>query len=86
MPQEIVEHLKDLVSSESTNEHEWNEFDYNLNDKIHFLDADQYTDVVFLLSRHSQVSDNTWELLGRKVFDYNLNEMQTLQLSEVIFL
>jgi len=81
-PDEIVDHLKQLVNEKSTNEHEWNELDYNITDKIHFFDADQYTDIVFLLCQHSQITDNLWDLLSRKVFDYELNEFQTIQLSE----
>lgn len=79
-PNDIIDNLKHLVKEHSKDQSEWNDLDYQITDKIHFFDADQYTDIVYLLCKHSHVSDNLWDLLSRKIFDYDLNEFQTLQL------
>ncbi len=83
-PDEIICRLKELVEEKSDSSQEWNDIDYSITEKIHFFDADQYTDAVYLLSKHSNVSENLWELLSRKIFDYDLNIFQTVQLNKAI--
>jgi hypothetical protein len=43
---------------------------------IHFFDCDQFVDIFVLLAENDRGSEKLWELLNRKIYDYELNSAQ----------
>ena len=74
-PDQIVNNLKSKVTKAS--EEELKEIETDIVNKINFFDSDQYADTVILLARANKGSDLLWDVLSRKVFDYNFDYIQS---------
>ena len=78
-PSSIVMKLRDLNHD---NDQEWNDNETDIIENIHFFDADQFTDIVYLYGQNESGSHLLWELLSRKLFDYEFDQYQ----AEFLFL
>jgi hypothetical protein len=74
-PDTIVQNLRNKINN--IDEEELKEIETDIVNKIHFFDADQYADVLILLARLDKGSDLLWEVLSRKVFDYEFDYIQS---------
>ena len=72
-PSFIVMKLRDLNHD---NKKEWYDHESDIIENIHFFDADQFTDIVFLYGKNDNGSHHLWELLSRKVFDHEFDQYQ----------
>ncbi|MFM7853790.1 MAG: hypothetical protein ACKO96_18180, partial [Flammeovirgaceae bacterium] len=72
-PANIVSKLRDL---NGVNTEEWNNYESEIIENIHFFDADQYTDIVYLYGKNNTGSYDLWDLLSRKLFDYDFDSYQ----------
>ncbi len=74
-PDTIVQNFRKNIKS--MDEEELKEIETDIVNKIHFFDADQYADVLILLARLDKGSDLLWEVLSRKIFDYEFDYIQS---------
>lgn len=74
-PDQIVSNLKSSVAKAS--EEDLKQIETDIVNKINFFDSDQYADTVILLARANKGSDLLWDVLSRKVFDYNFDYVQS---------
>jgi hypothetical protein len=74
-PDQIVSNLKAKIGK-ATDE-DLKEIETDIVNKIHFFDSDQYADIVILLARANKGTDLLWDVLSRKVYDYELDYMQS---------
>ena len=74
-PDNIVKNLRANINN--INEEELKEIETDIVNKINFFDGDQWADVVILLARQDKGSDLLWDVLSRKVFDYELDYVQS---------
>ena len=73
-PDVIISELKTAIKNHSPIE----ESDIITN--IHFFDSEQYTNIVTLLGSNKRGSNDLWDSLERKAFDYELNFIQVKDL------
>lgn len=71
-PDEILSNLKDALEAKK----DIKDLEEDIVSNIHFFDSEQYTDVVSLLGKHNKGSQDIWDLLERKAYDYELNFIQ----------
>lgn len=74
-PDNIIKNLRTNINN--FGEEDLKEIETDIVNKIHFFDADQYADVVILLARQDKGSDLLWDVLSRKVFDYEFDLIQS---------
>lgn len=74
-PDQILNNLKAKVAKAT--EEDLKELETDIVNKINFFDSDQYADTVILLARANKGSDLLWDVLSRKVFDYQFDYMQS---------
>lgn len=74
-PDQIVSNLKSNINKFS--EENLKEIETDIVNKINFFDSDQYADVVTILARADKGTDLLWDVLSRKVFDYEFDLIQT---------
>ncbi len=53
-------------------------------ERINFFDVDQFVDTVSLLARSEKGSEFLWDILSRKIYDYEVDVVQNYMLSEVL--
>lgn len=53
-------------------------------EKLNFFDADQFVDTVSLLAYANKGTEMLWDILSRKIYDYELDVAQTYMLTEVL--
>jgi len=83
-PDQIIETLKSTLSSQHVNDSKWSDLETKLIDNLNFFDRDQFVDTVSLLSYANQGTEALWDLLSRKIFDYELDIAQTYMLNEAL--
>ncbi len=81
-PDMIVNNLKTDVHKK--NESEWVDVESSILENIHFFDADQFVDMVSILSYANKGSDLLWDSISRKIFDYEFDLAQTYMLDEAL--
>jgi len=74
-PDSIVKNLRTNINN--FNEEDLKEIETDIVNKIHFFDADQYADTIILLARQDKGSDLLWDVLSRKIFDYEFDYIQS---------
>lgn len=74
-PDNIVRNLRQKIST--IDEEELKDIETDIVNKIHFFDADQYADILILLARQNKGSDMLWDVLSRKVFDFEFDYIQS---------
>ena len=74
-PDNIVKNLR--TNLPNINEEDLKEIEVDIVNKINFFDADQYADVVILLARQDKGSDLLWDVLSRKIYDYEFDLIQS---------
>jgi hypothetical protein len=62
----------------------WIEIESSLIENIHFFDADQFVDIVSLLAYADKGTEALWDILSRKIFDYELDMIQSYMLDEAL--
>ncbi len=72
-PANIVLKLRDLNGHKTQ---EWDNYELDIIENIHFFDADQFTDIVYLYGKNNTGSFDLWDLLSRKLFDYEFDTCQ----------
>lgn len=70
-PDQIVDNLGKVL--ENNNDAEWMKMESQILNKIHFFDRDQYCDVVTMIARADKGSEDFWDHLSKKIFDYELD-------------
>ena len=81
-PDQIVDHLKTVLSSEHVNDSKWLDIETKLFENINFFDADQFVDTVSLIAYADKGTESLWDMISRKIFDYDLDIPQTYMLNE----
>ena len=79
-PDQIISQLQSLVKVGG----DWSSMEAMIVERINFFDADQFVDTVSLLAEANQGSQFLWDILSRKVFDYELDVAQSYMLLEVL--
>lgn len=72
-PANIVSKIRDLHGHKTQ---EWDNYETDIIENIHFFDADQFTDIVYLYGKNNTGSFDLWDLLSRKLFDYEFDTFQ----------
>lgn len=75
-PLNLVGLLQNLRNLDPKNKEDWGKHEDHIIQNIHFFDADQITDIIYLYGKHDLASFHLWELLGRKLFDYDFDQFQ----------
>jgi hypothetical protein len=79
-PDKIINKL-----SKTLEEHgDLTEVESEIVEKINFFDVDQFVDTVSLLATENQGSEFLWDILSRKIYDYELDVAQSYILFEVL--
>lgn len=81
-PDQIVDKLKTTIGKQ--NDDDLTTLEANILDNIHFFDADQFVDLVSILAMADKGTEGLWDILSRKVFDYDLDLIQTYMLDEAL--
>jgi hypothetical protein len=81
-PDQIIEGIKQTLSAEHISESKLLDLETKLMDNINFFDRDQFVDTVSLLAYANQGTEALWDMLSRKIFDYELDIAQTYMLNE----
>jgi hypothetical protein len=76
-PDEIIVRIKDLIKKVVHEEDQWIEVQKEVVDKINFFDADQYVDTVCLFAYANKGTETFWDLLSKKIYDYDIDLPQT---------
>lgn len=84
LPDEILDNYRNIIKGGKMNDEIWKEFEVEIINNIHFLDADQFTDVVCLFGKADKGTFDLWELVSRKIFDYELDVVQSHELFEAL--
>ncbi len=79
-PDQVVHKLSNCVREEK----ELAEVEAEIFERINFFDADQFLDTVSLLAQANKGTEALWDMLSRKVFDYEFDIAQTFMLGEVL--
>lgn len=82
-PDIILRDLKDYLNVKN-NSNSLNPIENRIINNIHYFDSDQYTDLVTLLASHSKGTVDLWDLLNRKIGDYELNFIQATEIKNLI--
>ena len=72
-PDEIVSDLKKALSEKQKDIYE---LESSIINNIHFFDSDQYTDIVTLLGKAHRGTPEIWDLLERKIYDFDISYIQ----------
>jgi hypothetical protein len=73
-PDVIIKEIKTAIENKSPIE------ESEIISNIHFFDSEQYTDIVSLLGKNKRGSNDLWDSLIRKAYDYELNFIQVKDL------
>ena len=65
-------------------EETWRELEANIINNIHHIDADGYTDILAVFASNNKGSEVFWDLLSRKVFDFDFDLVQYLSIQSAI--
>ncbi len=82
-PDEIVESVRYNIKK-NTIEDKLAELEIDIINNIHFFDSDQFTDLFVLLAENDKGTTKLWDLLSRKLYDFELNNDQRLHLIHAI--
>jgi hypothetical protein len=74
-PDEIIQDLK-IFFNNKNNQLNFYKIEESIVNNIHFFDADQFTDIVTILGKQNRGTPELWDLLNRKIYDYELNFVQ----------
>jgi hypothetical protein len=83
-PDQIIDQIKSVLSTEHISDSKWVDTEAKLMENINFFDADQYVDTVSLIAYANQGTEALWDMLSRKIFDYELDIAQTYMLNEAL--
>jgi len=83
-PDQILDKLKFILTSREESESKWLEIESNLMDNINFFDSDQFVDTVCLIAHSNKGTEALWDVLSRKIFDYELDLAQNYSLGEAL--
>lgn len=83
-PDQIVSNLRSLYDNQIKDADKWTMIEVDIINKIHFFDSDQYVDIVTMFARVDKGTDNLWNLLSRKIFDYQIDLAQTEELRSAL--
>jgi hypothetical protein len=78
-PDQIVDSLKSNINKKDFDKVQ-GDIEVDIINNIHFFDADQFVDIFVLLAQNDRGSQKLWELLSRKIYDYELNAAQNLHI------
>jgi hypothetical protein len=75
-PDQIVEHVRTNVGKKQ----ELSDIEATVINNIHFFDSDQFVDLYVTFAKADRGSDRLWDLLTRKVYDYEFDTCQRVAL------
>lgn len=75
-PDEIIVNLKKSLS----NKESIDKIEDSITNNIHYFDSEEFTDIVTLLGINKKGSNDLWDLLERKSFDYEFNFVQAKEI------
>ena len=80
-PDQIVSDLKAFFNSSEYNENsDFVQLEEDITNNIHFFDAEQFTDLLTILGPMNRGSTTFWDLMERKIYDFDLNFVQSLDI------
>ncbi len=80
-PDQVIEQVRTETNSSGNLS---TDLESNIMEHINFLDADQFVDMVSMLAYSNKGTEALWDILSRKVFDYELDLAQTFMLDEAL--
>jgi hypothetical protein len=83
-PNQIIEKLKSNKDLKNFDEESWTAMEANIVDTINFFDVDQYVDLVIMIAKADRGSQFLWDQLARRIYDYELDLIQTIELSDAL--
>lgn len=90
-PDLIIKDLKEFLktsdkshSSNSNNMHTLSSIENRVINNIHYFDSDQYADLVTLFGSNGKGTVDLWDLLNRKIGDYDLNFIQAREIKNCV--
>lgn len=90
-PDLIIKDLKEFLKtndkshgSNSNNTHSLSSIENRIINNIHYFDSDQYSDLVTLLGSSGKGTVDLWDLLNRKIGDYDLNFIQAREIKNCV--
>ena len=78
-PDEILESVRNNIRRNSFEEIQA-ELEVEIINNIHFFDCDQFTDLFILFAENDKGTTKLWDLLSRKIYDFDFNDIQRLHL------
>jgi hypothetical protein len=79
-PDEIINEF----NKSNKTEEGWRDFEVDITNNIHFLDTDQFVDVICMFSNGDKGSEAFWDLLTRKIQEYNLDYVQSAAIMDAL--
>ena len=76
-PDEIISDLKKYFTSGNSSIEEYTKIENEIINNIHFFDSEQFTDVISILGQNNRGSLDVWDLLIRKIYDYDFTLVQS---------
>jgi hypothetical protein len=84
LPSQTLKKVQDFLSSKSHSGQEWSEIEGEILERLNFYSSDEYCDIVITLAEADRGTENLWDYLSRKIFDYELDIVQTEFLSKAL--
>ena len=78
-PDQIVDNLRTSINNKTFDKVQ-GDIEVDIINNIHFFDSDQFVDIYVLLAENDRGSQKLWELLSRKIYDYELNPAQNVHI------
>jgi hypothetical protein len=76
-PDQIVDHVRKNITGKYISD-----IEATIINNIHFFDSDQYTDLFVTFAKNDRGSNRFWDLLSRKIYDYNFDTAQRFAMLE----
>ena len=83
-PDTTIANLKKTLSNKHMTADELNIIETEVIEKLHFYDSDQYCDVIILFSQANRGTEVFWDFISSKIFDYELDIVQTSELAYIL--
>lgn len=80
-PDEIVKDFKDCLNNKN-NDLDIFQLEIDAINNIHFFDSEQFTDLVCLMGKHNRGTNELWDILNRKIFDFE--DFNFVQAKEIL--
>jgi hypothetical protein len=76
-PDTIITRLRDTAANKHAGDDAWASVEVDILEKINFFDSDQYVDTVCILADADKGTELLWDILSRKIYDYELDVPQS---------